>query len=76
MAPSHYLNQCWNIANWTLGTNFGEILIEIYTFSLKKGIWKCRLDIGGHFISASMFWGKFRIIARFQNPPLFYDVWV
>ena len=21
MAPSHYLNQCWNIVNWTLGDN-------------------------------------------------------
>ena len=35
-APSHYLNQCWNIVNWALGTNFSEILIEIQTFSLKK----------------------------------------
>ena len=35
-APSHYLNQCWNIVNWTLGTNFSEILIEINTFSFKK----------------------------------------
>ena len=35
-APSHYLNQCWNTVNWTLGTNFSEILIEIHTFSFKK----------------------------------------
>ena len=21
-APSHYLNQCWNIVNWTLGNKF------------------------------------------------------
>ena len=35
-APSHYLNQCWNIVNWPLGTNFSEIVIEIYTFSFKK----------------------------------------
>ena len=30
------INQCWNIVNWTLGTNFSEILIEIDTFSFKK----------------------------------------
>ena len=37
-----------------LGTNFYEILIKIYTFSLKKCIWKCHLENGGHFVSASM----------------------
>ena len=37
-----------------MGTNFSEILIEIYTFSLKKCIWKCRLVNGGHFVLASM----------------------
>ena len=34
--PSHYLNQCWNIVNWILRTNFSEILIEIHIFSFKK----------------------------------------
>ena len=29
-ALSHYLNQCWNIVNWTLGTQCHEILIEIF----------------------------------------------
>ena len=30
---SYYLNQCWNIVNWTkLETNFNEILIEIHSF--------------------------------------------
>ena len=33
-APSHYLNQCWNIG--PLGTNFNEISIGIQTFSFKK----------------------------------------
>ena len=38
LPPGHYLNQCWNIVTWTsaLGSNVREILIEIYTFSLKK----------------------------------------
>ena len=34
--PSHYLNQCWNIAFGPLGTNLGENLIEIIIFSFKK----------------------------------------
>ena len=39
-----------------LGTNFNEILIEIYTFSFKKMHSKnvVRREIGGHFISASV----------------------
>ena len=36
------------------GTNFSEMSIEIYTFSLKKAFEKCRLESGGHFVSASM----------------------
>ena len=35
-APSLYMNQCWDIVNWTIGTNFSEIAIEIQTFSFKK----------------------------------------
>ena len=37
-----------------LGTNFSEMLIEIHTFSFKKMQLKCRLENGGHFVSASM----------------------
>ena len=37
-APSHYLHQCSNIVNWTLGTKFSEILIKIYTFSFTGNI--------------------------------------
>ena len=33
---ANYLNQCCNVVNWALGTNFSEILIEIYIFSFKK----------------------------------------
>ena len=36
-----------------LGTNFSEILIEIH-FHSRKCVWKCRLENGGHFISAWM----------------------
>ena len=38
-----------------LGTNFNnEILIEIHIFLFKKSTSKCRLENGGHFVSASM----------------------
>ena len=37
----------------SLGTNFSEVLFEMYIFSLKKCIWKCRQEVGGHFVSAS-----------------------
>ena len=36
LAPSHYLNQCWDIVNWTQGTNFTDIFIKIHMFSSKK----------------------------------------
>ena len=36
------------------GTNFGEILIEILTFSFKKCVWKCRLRSDGHFATVSI----------------------
>ena len=38
----------------SLGTNFNEILIKIHAFSFKKMHFKCRLENGGHFVSASM----------------------
>ena len=38
----------------TLVTNFGEILIKIDTFSLKKMHLKCRQEDGSHLVSASI----------------------
>ena len=35
-APSHYLNQCWNIVNWTLMNKLQWILTIIHTYSFKK----------------------------------------
>ena len=43
-----------------LRTSCIEIVIEIYTFSFKKMHWKCCLEKGGHFISASMCYQLFR----------------
>ena len=39
--PNHYLNQCWNIVNWTLRN---KLLC----------IWKCNLENGSHFVAASV----------------------
>ena len=36
LAPSHYLNQCWNIVNWTLGNKLHWKFFKLYTFSFKK----------------------------------------
>ena len=36
-----------------LETIFREILFEVFKFSFKKMIRKCRLQTGGHFVSAS-----------------------
>ena len=35
-APSHYLNQCLIIVNWTLRNKFSEIRIKIQNFSFMK----------------------------------------
>ena len=54
-APSHYLNQCWNIVNWTLGNKFQwNFHQNTAIFISRKCIWKCCLVNGGHFVSASM----------------------
>ena len=37
-----------------LGTKFNGISIKVHTFSLKKSIWKCCLENGNYFVSASM----------------------
>ena len=49
-APKNYLNQLWNIVNWTKGTEFCEILNKIQNFQSRKCFWKYRLRNGGHFV--------------------------
>ena len=53
-APSHYLNQYWNIVNWTLGNKLQWNLNQNSNISIKKCIWKCCLWNGIHFVSASI----------------------
>ena len=38
----------------TMGTNFNEILVEIYIFSLKNSFLKCHQEVGGDFVSVSV----------------------
>ena len=51
MAPSHYLNQCWDIVNWTLRNkvqwNFNQ---NTNIFVSRKCIWKYRVWNGSHFV--------------------------
>ena len=53
MAPSHNLNQCYNIINWTPRTYFSEILFTIQTFSFKKIHLKMLSAIWQAFVIAS-----------------------
>ena len=55
-APSHYLNQWWNIVNWTIGNKFHGNLNKkkLIHFHSRKCVWKCRLENCGHFVSASI----------------------
>ena len=39
-APSHYLNQCWHIVNWSFRNILQWIIIEIHTFFVKENIFK------------------------------------
>ena len=59
LSPGRHQTIIWTNAGilliGSLGTNFSEILIAILTFSFKC-IWKCCLQNGGHFVSASMCW--------------------
>ena len=50
-APSHYLNQCSIIVNWTLRNILQwKWMSNPNIFIKKKCIWKCRLQNGGHFV--------------------------
>ena len=55
-APSHYLNQSWNIVNWDPGEQISLKFSSKYNnFHSTKCIWK-GLENGGHFVLASMCW--------------------
>ena len=44
--PSHYLNQCWNIVNWTIVNKLQWNLNRKFIyFHWRKCLWKCCLDV-------------------------------
>ena len=43
--PSHYLNQCWLVDNWSDGITCVETWTRIHQFSFLKGFWKFRLQV-------------------------------
>ena len=50
-APSHYLNQCWNIDNWNLmNKTQWNLNRKFIHFHARKCICKYRLRNGGHFV--------------------------
>ena len=57
--PSHYLNQCWYIVNWTLG-HFSEILIQTYIFSFK--------NFKMHLKMASEKYGVWKMVSILSQP--------
>ena len=53
-APSHYLNQCWDIVNWTLGNKLQWNQSKFKHFHSWKCIWKCCLRNDDYFDLASV----------------------
>ena len=49
LAPSHYLNQCWLIVNWTLGNKLQWRIQE-------NAIENVVCQNGGHFVQGEMSW--------------------
>ena len=47
--PWHVLNQYRIIVDWTLRTNFREVLVTVYTFHSQKCIWTCHPQNHSHF---------------------------
>ena len=57
LAPSHCLNQCWIIVNWTPGNKLQwNFNLNIFVNFIHSYIWKCRPENGSHFVSASKGW--------------------
>ena len=42
--PSHYLNQCWPIVNWTRGNRYTTFKSKYNNFDTRKLLWRCRLQ--------------------------------
>ena len=59
--PSHYLNQCWNVVDWTPGNKLQwNFNLNNFIHFIHSYIWKCRPENGSHFVSVSMCWSHYR----------------
>ena len=67
--PSHYLNQCWVIVNWTLMNKLQWIFLAKYkTFHSRNCSWKYSLRNGGHFVQGEM--SKAKVIIQVCTPSI------
>ena len=54
-APSHYLNQCWIIVNWTPGNKFQWNLNRNYIIFIQENAFENVVcQNGGHFVQGEM----------------------
>ena len=58
-APSHNLNQCWYIVNWTLRNKLQRNCNQNTNFSFVKTQLNYRLRNGGKFVQREMSWQRF-----------------
>ena len=54
LLPNHYLDQCWRIVSSTPVNIFQWNSNRNLNIFIQKCIWKCCLENGDHFVSASM----------------------
>ena len=65
-APSHYMNQCWNIVNWTPRNKLQWNVNQNSNIFIRENPFENVAGNGGHFVSASMCKGARHIWASLQ----------
>ena len=74
-APSHYLNQCWNIINWTLGNklqwNFNQnSYIFIHENALKTVVWKKAAILSRpQCVKSRFMWFQWKFFKKIDKTP-------
>ena len=67
-APSHYLNQCWNIVNWALANKFQRNFHRNFIiFNLKNASEIVVWQNGGHFVRGKWVNGCNNGISKLRN---------
>ena len=81
-APSHYLNQCWDIIDWILRNklqwNFNQnsyIFIQENAFKLSSG--KCRpFCLGLNVLNGAWIWSSLRLQMSHQETQYWLKTWI